>query len=133
MKRKDHCLDFTDDFIDLDAIKDKILSKPQKNEDKILSYLKSGHFVWLIRALAFDWFLPENLDFLSGESPYKPVRSVRVHIYTDGEWNWDTVLTYYVENYHYKVSDEFVEHMKKNNWQVPQLTKKQIKSIFKGS
>ncbi len=37
----------------------------------------------------------------------------------DGIWAWYADLVYYVEKYHVRLPNEFMEHMKMNNWMVP--------------
>jgi hypothetical protein len=37
---------------------------------------------------------------------------------TDGTWLWPGDLVYYVQNYHLKLSEAFIEHMKANGWDV---------------
>lgn len=36
----------------------------------------------------------------------------------DGTWAWYGDLAYYVEKYHVRLPNEFIEHMKMNNWMV---------------
>ena len=80
---------------------------PQKNEDKILQYLKSAPLAeMVILSYPYDFFTKELLDLKL------------TNYYSDGVWLWPGLLYYYVEKYHYKVDDEFVEHMKKNNWKI---------------
>ena len=100
------------DWNDKVFIEGKIQDKPQRDEDKILKYLKSGNPIAACASAIFDLFKPE-------------IR-IQTNSYTDTVWDWHDTLIYYVENYHYKVSEEFVNHMRQNNWQVRQLTKDQI-------
>ena len=98
---------------DRDYIKSRIRNRPQPNEGKILDYLKSDNVVSIAPAIVKDVFSPE-----------KGISGVRT--YTDGEWDWDTVLAYYVEKYHFQISDEFAAHMRKNNWEVRKMTREEI-------
>jgi hypothetical protein len=41
------------------------------------------------------------------------------HILTDGVWAWPKDLAYYVQKYHVKLPDEFIQHMKNNRWNPP--------------
>ncbi|MBE7071465.1 MAG: hypothetical protein E7383_01780 [Ruminococcaceae bacterium] len=38
---------------------------------------------------------------------------------TDGTWVWPGDLSYYVKTYKLKLSDEFIQTMKDNNWKIP--------------
>lgn len=39
---------------------------------------------------------------------------------TDGVWVWPKSLAYYVRNYHIALPDDFLEHMRCNEWECPQ-------------
>jgi len=93
------------DWNDKTFIKSKIQDKPQENEDKILQYLKSGNPTAASMSIIVDLFDDET--------------RIATTAYTDTEWHWHDTLIYYIENYHYQISDEFLQHMKKNNWKVP--------------
>ena len=95
-------------------IESRIQDTPQPDEEKIIKYLKSGNEIAQIYAPVTDVFSLKIWGEGSG-------------VYTDGEWEWNDPLTYYVKKYHYKISDEFVEHMKKNNWKVRRMTKGEVR------
>ena len=38
-----------------------------------------------------------------------------------GEWIWDDVLTLNVISKNLRIDDSFLQHMKDNNWEVPEL------------
>lgn len=105
------------DCNDRNYIESRIRSKPQPDEDKILKYLGSGNRFAEAGAYVTDVF--------SREKNWEGI-----YTYTDGEWLWDNTLTYYVENYHFQISNEFVAHMKKNNWKVPKLTEEELEKHF---
>ena len=42
-----------------------------------------------------------------------------LNILTDGEWIWPSDLSCYIELYHVKINEDFVKHMKKSNWNMP--------------
>lgn len=42
---------------------------------------------------------------------------------------WPLDLPYYVERYHVVVPDEFVEHMKRNEWRVPAVSEERLVEI----
>lgn len=102
------------DWNDKACIASRIQGEPRPDEDKILQYLKSGNLVAVYMTVIYDCFNPEI------KTPIKVLK------YTDLEWDWDTPLIYYVEKYHYKISDEFYNHMKAKDWKVHQFTKKEI-------
>ena len=89
---------------DGESLKDNILDRPQAYEDKIINYLKNGIIYCNSPGLIMD-ALDEN-DKVIGN----------LNILTDVEWLWTSDLSYYVEQYHVKVNEDFVEHMKKSNW-----------------
>ena len=39
-------------------------------------------------------------------------------LFTDGIWIWDNLLIHFVDCFNFKLADDFVEHMKKNQWNV---------------
>jgi hypothetical protein len=51
------------------------------------------------------------------------------HVFTDGEWAWTADEIYYLEKYHIEVPDEFVQHMKANNWKCPLVDDSRILEI----
>ncbi len=36
-----------------------------------------------------------------------------LEILTDGEWIWPSDLSYYLQNYHIKLDERFIDHIKK--------------------
>jgi len=100
------------DWNDKNFIESKIQDKPQQEENKILKYLKSGNPFMACASVIRDCFKPEV--------------HIQTTAYTDTEWEWHDSLIYYVENYHYKISDEFLNHMKACNWRVSKLTEEEI-------
>lgn len=94
---------------DGESLKDNILNKPQAYEDKIINYLKSGIIYCNSPGLIMD-VLTKN-DKIIGN----------LNILTDGVWLWPSDLSYYVEQYHVKINEDFVDHMKKTNWTMIKL------------
>jgi hypothetical protein len=41
------------------------------------------------------------------------------HILTDGVWAWPEDLAHYVSRYHVRLPSAFVEHVRLNQWTVP--------------
>lgn len=83
------------------------ISTPHEAEAKIIQYLESG-IGWIACA-------GPTIDVLDESSPLIACP----HVMTDGTWAWYGDLAYYVEKYHVQLPNEFIEHMKMNNWMVP--------------
>jgi len=105
MKIKEEWFDWNDKF----HVESKIQDKPQQDESKIIKYLKSG--------------IPTATSMSIITDLFDDKKRVSTTAYTDTEWHWHDTLIYYVENYHYKISDDFIEHMRLNNWKVPKALK----------
>jgi len=102
MKKKNACLH--DSFNDTAFIKRLCQEPPHPDKDKIIDYLESG-------VLFGQTSVHDNMN---GES-------FGTTILTDGTWIWDNLLTEYVENRNLKIEDAFLQHMKNNQWEVPEL------------
>ena len=87
-----------------------------ENSCEILGYLREGKIKGMIMG-----FVPDLLS----ESKIR----IPASILTDGEWCWTEDLIYYVEKYNLRLSEEFVRHMKKNEWKVPMVDVK-VKTEF---
>ena len=48
---------------------------------------------------------------------------------TDGHWAWPDDLPAYVQKYHLALPEQFVQHARANNWQVPTLTLQTLRSL----
>lgn len=79
-------------------------NSPQENEAMILKYLQSGTQVVAVAGLATD------LLSLGGDIIGPP------NEFSDGVWSWTSDVIYYVERYHIRLADDFIAHMKRNNW-----------------
>lgn len=83
-------------------------SKNQLNDDLvkcITDYLESGVLFIACPGLARD-ALSANKEIIG-----------TLGILTDGVWAWPADLSYYVNKYKVGLSLDFLEHMKRNNWQ----------------
>jgi hypothetical protein len=89
-------------------LKSVISGMAHPHTDAILNYLRSGEVHTACPGLIEDVLSEERI--LIG-SP---------HIMTDGVWAWPNDLAYYVEKYHVKLPEVFIDHMKSNKWQVPE-------------
>jgi hypothetical protein len=100
------------------GIRKRTNKTPQDDEEKILKYLDSGIQGLYSMLNPFDLIAKKKLDY-----------SVR-EMLTDGVWLWPRLLTYYVREYHYRIDIEFLEHMKKNNWEIPKLSEDEINKLI---
>ncbi|MCL2847406.1 MAG: hypothetical protein FWE13_01470 [Firmicutes bacterium] len=152
-KHKNKCEIF--DWTDKEYIISRVQEEPQLDENKILKYLKSGNVfsggLGIIHDVfdkdfdkyqeAYDAiFVLEKDGVYKEESKkyYKICEEIKIEKYTlgpnnftDGEWCWDSVLIYYIENYHFRISDEFCLHIETKNWNCPQLSIKEIEKFCK--
>jgi hypothetical protein len=101
------------------SLKHNIRNQPHTEEDKIINYLTSGEYI--IVNLCFE------IDILSEKRKYSGSRSIM----TDGVWVWTNFLSYYVKEYHAVLSDEFIQHMKSNNWKMPWFLKFPLINYYK--
>ena len=92
------------------SLKDNVSEKPQTNEERIVSYLKSGKLLVASPGVVTDVLSHSNE--IIGSS----------HVYTDGSWAWYSNLAYYVEKYHLVLPKEFISHMAANFWRIPENT-----------
>ena len=72
----------------------------------VVAYLLSGRTIAYYMGIDADVF---------DESKLADTRSAM----TDGTYSWPRLLAYYVENYDVALPQEFEDHMRKNNWRVP--------------
>ncbi|MBQ9519810.1 MAG: hypothetical protein IJR59_07950 [Firmicutes bacterium] len=100
--------EFYDNDAALPSIKNNISDTPQKNEDKILDYLKNSVCYVATSHRIEDVFDPEKTVFDGTH-------------YTDGKFEWTDSLIYYVENYHLRLDEGFAAAIEKNNFKVPQI------------
>jgi hypothetical protein len=77
---------------------------PQADEDLILNYLRNGTQVVAVAGLAVD-LLSKNGDIIGPP-----------HEFSDGVWSWTADVIHYVKQYHVRVPNEFVAHMRSNGW-----------------
>jgi hypothetical protein len=54
--------------------------------------------------------------------------------YSDGEWVWSNATWYYIKNYHFRIPQDFVEHMAAKNWSPPkEIDKTEIAAAFRNA
>lgn len=81
------------------------------DEDKIVRYLQLSPTFAASGPMVDDVLDPSNKAVASLETA------------TDGQWMWPRDLAYYVEKYHVELPEEFVNHMRQQDWRVPELSK----------
>jgi len=89
------------------SLLDQISDVPQPSETEIVNYLRKGILLVGCTRVVRD-VLDESAGIIS--SP---------HILTDCVWKWPNDLSYYVERYHARVPESFVQHMQSHDWKVP--------------
>ena len=77
------------------------------DEANLIAYLRSGAVSVAVPGV--------DLDVL--RTPPRPIGPP--HIRTDGVWAWPETLAYYVQQYHLRLPDEFLQHAMKNQWACP--------------
>ena len=90
------------------SLTDHISDVAQPRETDIVNYLRKGILLVACPGISRD-VLDESAEIIG--SP---------HIMTDGVWEWPNDLSYYVEKYHARVPESFVQHMQSHDWKVPE-------------
>lgn len=101
-------------------ITDAIRSQKQQYEDELITYLQQGHVLCIAPMYCTDVLSHEPIE-------YSP------HDRTDGDWIWPGELDYYVSVYHIQIRHDFIQHARRNQWQVPALSDKLINEIAHSS
>jgi hypothetical protein len=94
---------------DAGSITDSVGKLQEENIEKIVSYLKDGS----ICTIAFG----TSEDVMSTEHEILCSTLTR----TDGQYYWPNDLSYYVKKYHVGLPQDFLDHMRKNNWTIPDV------------
>lgn len=82
---------------------------PLAEELHVLQYLSEGTLLLEAPGTAFDRLVGESIQI----GP--------PHVYSDGEWCWSADVSYYIRNYHIAVERQFIDWMKKHQWQCPKI------------
>lgn len=64
-------------------------------------------------------------DVLSENAPV--IGSLR--ILTDGVWAWPSDLAYFFRHYHVRLPEDFVAHMRENNWHPPTINEETLMTL----
>lgn len=91
------------------SIKEIIGQNTLDKEPEIINYLNNGKVFCIAPGGVCD-VLDESKGVIES-----------LEILTDGEWIWPSDLSYYLQNYHIKLDEPFIEHIKKNNWKIPDV------------
>lgn len=89
------------------SLKEAVRNSSSENEDKIVEYLDNGATFCVTAGLVSD-VLDESKGVIGN-----------LEILTDGIWAWPSDLSYYVKCYHIELDACFIEHIKKNEWTMP--------------
>ncbi len=90
-------------------IKEIIGQNTLDKEPEIINYLNNGKFLCITPGVVCD-VLDESKGVIGS-----------LEILTDGEWIWPSDLSNYLQNYHIKLDEQLIDHIKKNNWKVPDV------------
>ena len=91
------------------SLKEAVRNSSSENEDKIIEYLNRGVAYCITAGLVSD-ILDESRGIIGS-----------LEILTDGEWAWPSDLSYYVNLYHVELDINFINHIKENDWTVPNI------------
>ena len=80
---------------DAPSIKEIFMPASYEEKKSVLEYLKKGKVVLAAAEAEIDYFTHEKV-------------ATKHYIMTDGEYSWDSMLIYYVEQYNAKPEQEFV-------------------------
>ena len=94
-------------FKDGESILKQVNKNALENEIRVIEYLDSGKILCVSPGLIYD-ILDEQKEIIGS-----------LDIRTDGIWAWPSDLSYYVKKYHLTLNNEFVIHMMKNDWIIP--------------
>lgn len=104
------------DHADGPSLRESIGDVARPNEGKLVSYLRNGTL-----AISSPGPVWDTID------KHGPIGTASIR--TDGVWAWPEVLAHYVEVYHVLLSREFLDHVARNNWQVPEVTIEQLRRL----
>lgn len=81
-----------------------------EERQKLINYLEHGHY--LIDYMGYSYCRLCSIE----------TQEMGASEQTDGIWVWPEGLKHYVEKHSVLLTNEFMEHAKSNNWQVPDYT-----------
>ncbi|MEW2295410.1 hypothetical protein ABZ719_22350 [Streptomyces sp. NPDC006743] len=104
---------------DAPSLRDAVQDSGPWDEDRILAYLGS--------ALEIYTTMGAERDVLTGEEWIVGSGSLM----TDGTWLWPVDLTHYVRRHHAALPQEFLDHIRANNYTVPVVPDERARRIFR--
>ncbi|MEU7429207.1 hypothetical protein [Streptomyces sp. NPDC040750] len=104
---------------DSPSLRDAVQDSGPWDEDRILAYLGS--------ALEIYTTMGAERDVLTGDEWIAGSGSLM----TDGTWLWPVDLAHYVRRHHAALPQEFLDHIRTNNYTVPVVTDEQARHIFR--
>jgi len=96
------------------SLRELVNSSPGPNETELVSFLRGGSLLATTGRLAHD--------VLEGERNPSEVLAVL----TDGVWMWPSDLAYYVERYHVRLPEDFVNHAARLAWTPPEISRERL-------
>src|SRR5262245_32748337 len=88
------------------SIRACVCSDLHLDEDRIINYLTTAIVLSIVLGISRDYF---DLSTIIGAP-----RNM-----TDGVYLWPSDLTHYIKNYHCRIPDDFVDHMRSRGWEPP--------------
>ncbi|MFF0779653.1 hypothetical protein [Streptomyces sp. NPDC003720] len=103
---------------DSPSLRDVVQNSGPWDEDRVLAYLES--------ALEIYTTMGAERDALTGEEWIVGSGSLM----TDGTWLWPVDLTHYVRRHHAALPQEFLDHIRTNNYTVPVVPDERTRHIM---
>ncbi|MFD5633754.1 hypothetical protein ACFWJM_06360 [Streptomyces sp. NPDC127077] len=100
-------------------LKDSVRPGGEPDEAEIIGYLGRGAGIWAETSAGSDVLDPEG-----------PVMSGIGSLYTDGTWLWRQDLAYYLGTYHVSLPRDFLTHVRKARYRVPDVPETRLVEIL---
>ncbi len=114
-----------------------LIGKLTADPTSVAGYLRSGSLVTAPMGYTFEVIDGRHMDLR--ERRHRGDRRKRVAatfgvaggaaIVTDGTYYWRADTADYVEHYHVGLPEEFIEHMRRLDWQAPPLSEEIVREI----
>ncbi|MFI9030776.1 hypothetical protein [Streptomyces sp. NPDC053560] len=101
------------------SVRDFLSPEPYEDDKQIAEYLLAGHEIFSVMGSSED-VLGTGKTILGGDS-----------ILSDGEWLWRGDLWFYVRTHHVKLPDEFLAHVRENDYFMPAEDEPRLVEIAK--
>ncbi|MGC4879178.1 hypothetical protein ACLQ26_23335 [Micromonospora sp. DT43] len=93
-----------------ESIEAHLAPEPLPDSAKVAEYLRHGHGLIDVMGAELD-VLGSGQHLVGGAS-----------VLTDGEWLWRDDLRFYVTNYRLQLPHGFLDHVRHNHYQVPEIS-----------